>query len=645
MTNFYRALREAWHYWPTLSLGILCSFVMALLWGANIIALFPVIETTIHGGNLQSWNEKRIVTVREKVVALKAEYEALEAVPGADEVNLKMQLKKDYLRTKIMAEEFNLSSLERLQPWLNAWLPSEPFQTVVLVLTLVVFGTLLKQIFSLANIVLVNYVSQSIAREVRMRIFGKAVTMDRHGFNAVGISGFTAFITQTTDGLAQGITAVYGGLIAEPLRIISCIVLALMVSWRVTLASMIFAPVMVVLMVWLNRKIRGLAKQVLDRSFGFHHVILEVFSALGTVQSNTMEEFERERFRQSTKQMRRMGVIWSFYHALANPITEIFGIAALCSGLGVASYLVISQQTHVFGIRMTSQPMTITELSVVFGLLVGATEPLRKLSGVVSGINSGSACANILYPLLDSQTQIVDPAVPQTLSKPHSRIEFNNVTFSYDGQHNVLTNVNLVIPFRERLAVIGPNGGGKSTLTNLLCRFFDPQQGTVMIDGVSLKDLAIRDLRSRIAIVSQQSEFFNETIFHNIRYGRWEATDAEVIDAAKKAKAHDFISEFAEGYQTMMGPNGQRLSGGQRQRIALARALLRRSEILILDEATNQIDVDSELLIHESLLNYAQDRTLIMVTHRQSTLDLATRIVQVDRGTITEIPVNKLKAA
>ena len=332
MTNFYRAIREAWHYWPTLSLGILCSFVMALLWGANIIALFPVIETTIHGGNLQSWNEKRIVTVREKVVALKAEYEALEAVPGADEVNLKMQLKKDYLRTKIMAEEFNLSSLERLQPWLNAWLPSEPFQTVVLVLTLVVFGTLLKQIFSLANIVLVNYVSQSIAREVRMRIFGKAVTMDRHGFKAVGISGFTAFITQTTDGLAQGITAVYGGLIAEPLRIISCIVLALMVSWRVTLASMIFAPVMVVLMVWLNRKIRGLAKQVLDRSFGFHHVILEVFSALGTVQSNTMEEFERERFRQSTKQMRRMGVIWSFYHALANPITEIFGIAALCSG-------------------------------------------------------------------------------------------------------------------------------------------------------------------------------------------------------------------------------------------------------------------------------------------------------------------------
>ena len=253
---------------------------------------------------------------------------------------------------------------------------------------------------------------------------------------------------------------------------------------------------------------------------------------------------------------------------------------------------------------MTSQPMTITELSVVFGLLIGATEPLRKLSGVVSGINSGSACANILYPLLDSQTQIVDPAVPQTLSKPHSRIEFNNVTFSYDGQHNVLTNVNLVIPFRERLAVIGPNGGGKSTLTNLLCRFFDPQQGTVMIDGI-----------------------------------------AEVIDAAKKAKAHDFISEFAEGYQTMMGPNGQRLSGGQRQRIALARALLRRSEILILDEATNQIDVDSELLIHESLLNYAQDRTLIMVTHRQSTLDLATRIVQVDRGTITEIPVNKLKAA
>ena len=402
---------------------------------------------------------------------------------------------------------------------------------------------------------------------------------------------------------------------------------------------------MFVLLLWLNRKIRGLARLALDRSLGFHHVLLEVFTALGTVQVNTMEEFERERFRQSTKQMRRMGVMASFYNSLANPITEVFGMTALCTSLGAAAYLVITQESHIFGIRMTGQPMTITELSVVFSLLVGATEPLRKLSGVISGINSGSAAADLLYPLLDLQTQIVDPAEPKQLSKPHRQIEFQDVTFSYDGKQKVLTNVNLTIPFGERLGVVGANGGGKSTLMNLLCRFFDPQKGAVLIDGVSLKDLAIHDLRNRIAIVSQQSEFFNESILHNIRYGRWEATDEEVIEAAKKAKAHEFITEFAQGYETRVGPNGQRLSGGQRQRIALARALLRNAEILILDEATNQIDIASETLIHEALLEHGRGRTLIMITHRPSTLVLATRVISIDRGVVTVVNDAQSKAA
>ena len=645
MNNFYRALREAWRHWLPLSAGILCSFVMAMLWGANIVALFPAIETIVHGDNLQSWNEKRIIAAREKVAALQTNYQESVLPPKTDDSYHKLRLKKDLLGTKLNAEQAALQSHERLQPWLQKWLPSQPFPTVILVLALVVCGTILKQFFGMANIVLVSYVSQCIAREVRLRIFSKAVTLDRHGFNSMGTSGFTACITHTTDSLAQGITSFYGGLLAEPLRIISCLVLALMVSWRVTLASLIFAPLMFVLMIWLNRKIRGMARQALDRSLGFHHVMLEVFSALGTVQANTMESFEQERFRRSTKEMRRMGVRASFYNALANPITEIFGIAALCTSLGTAAYLVITQETHILGIRMTAQPMTIAELSVVFGLLIGATEPLRKLSGVISSINIGSAAANLLYPLLDKQTQIVDPLEPKPLSKPHGHIKFQNVTFSYGGKHNVLKNINLTIPFGEHLAVVGPNGGGKSTLMNLLCRFFDPQQGAVLIDNTSLKDLTLYDLRSRIAIVSQQSEFFNESILHNIRYGRWEATEEEVIEAAKKAKAHDFISEFEQGYETPVGPNGQRLSGGQRQRIALARALLRNSEILILDEATNQIDVESEKLIHEALLEYGRGRTLIMITHRQSTLALATRIVQVDRGLLTEVAGGKLKAA
>jgi ATP-binding cassette subfamily B protein/subfamily B ATP-binding cassette protein MsbA len=219
------------------------------------------------------------------------------------------------------------------------------------------------------------------------------------------------------------------------------------------------------------------------------------------------------------------------------------------------------------------------------------------------------------------------------------------VSFSYDGIDTVLKDVDLTIRFGERVAIVGPNGGGKSTLVNVICRFYDPTSGRVLLDDVPIKDLALHDLRRRIAMVTQQTELFNESIHYNIRYGRWDATDEEIEEAARKAHAHEFISEFPEGYRTMVGPNGFRLSGGQRQRIALARAFLRDAEILVLDEATSQIDVESERLIHEALARYVENRTVIMITHRASTLALADSIVQIEHGVATKRPARQHQAA
>ncbi|MFM7077413.1 MAG: ABC transporter ATP-binding protein, partial [Planctomycetaceae bacterium] len=195
------------------------------------------------------------------------------------------------------------------------------------------------------------------------------------------------------------------------------------------------------------------------------------------------------------------------------------------------------------------------------------------------------------------------------------------------------------------VAIVGPNGGGKSTLVNLVCRFYDPTKGRVTIDGVPLTEVALRDLRGRIAMVTQQTELFNESILYNIRYGRWDATEEEIIEAARKAHAHEFIADFPEGYRTMVGPNGFRLSGGQRQRIALARAFLRDAEILVLDEATSQIDAESERLIHEALASHVSNRTVIMITHRASTLELADSILHVDHGKVTKRPARQAAAA
>jgi ATP-binding cassette subfamily B protein/subfamily B ATP-binding cassette protein MsbA len=374
-------------------------------------------------------------------------------------------------------------------------------------------------------------------------------------------------------------------------------------------------------------------------------VLLEALNNVLTVQAYTMEEFERQRFRTCTADMLRTGMWHTFYHALANPITEILGIGMVATSIAVGAWLVINQETRIFGITITDQPMTVPGIMIFFGFLIGASDPVRKLSGVITGLNVGTVGAQALYPLLDTPSKLAEPAHPRQVASPHREIRLENVSFSYDGIDTVLKDVNVSIPFGERVAIVGANGGGKSTLVNVICRFYDPTAGRVLVDGVPITDMALHDLRRRIAMVTQQTELFNESIHYNIKYGRWDATDAEIEEAARKAHAHEFIADFPDGYRTMVGPNGFRLSGGQRQRIALARAFLRNAEILVLDEATSQIDVESERLIHEALAKYVENRTVIMITHRASTLALADSIIEVEHGHVTKRPAAQHRAA
>lgn len=648
MKNFTRALKEAWRHWPTLTVALLCSLGVATLWGANIAALYPIIETTMRRETLQEWNQKRISESQQQIDKETANVETyrLELAAAVGEAQERAARDKiDGAQDQIDLHRTKIRLSERLEPWLKRIFPTDAFTTVVFIAAAVVVATALKQFLMVSNTMLVSYVTQSIARDVRGRIFHRAIALDRPSFDVHGISGFTAHITHTTDMLANGMTSFYGGAITEPLRIVACLFGACLFSWRLTIASLIFAPLAAYLILYLNRKIRGISLSILHRSMGFHHVMLEVFHSLLTVQANTMEDFERRRFRDSTTHIRRIAMKYTLFNSLSSPVTELFGMCMLCVGVIVSGYLVINKETRILGIPMTSEPLNPPQLTVFVFLLVGAADPLRKLSGVITGINNGMAAANLVYPLIDAQPRVAESPSPRPLPMPHREIQFCDIVFSYDGVRQVLQKVSLSIQRGDRLAIVGPNGGGKSTLVNLLCRFYDPQQGEVLIDGISLRDVAIKELRSRIALVTQQTELFNESILHNIRYGRWEASDEEVFTAARLARAHEFISEFPAGYGTLVGPNGQRVSGGQRQRIALARAFLRNAEILVLDEATSQIDVDSERLIHEALAEFGRDRTLIMITHRESTLRLADKIVRIENGVLQEMPAAEPKAA
>ena len=649
MQYFVRALRDAAKSWPLLLAAFLCSAGVASLWGANIAALFPIIEVTLNGDSLQEWNDRRIEQAKGRIATSVAQEETINAQLAAglldDEAARAARKTLDTVALNKRGDEALLYSSEKLAPWLDRFLPKDPFTTVLWVVAFVVVSTFLKHAFLMANTMIVTWVAMNISRDIRLKVFDKALAVDRQQFMRHGSAGFMAQVTGTSDMLASGITSVFGGAVTEPLKILACLGGAFCISWQLTLACLTLAPLVGFMMVWLNRRIRGISKKILTRSLGFHHVLLEAFNNVLTVQAYTMEDFERDRFRTCTKDMLKTGMKHTFYYALANPITEVLGIGMVATSIAVGAWLVINQQTQIFGITMTERPMTVPGIMVFFGMLIGASDPVRKLSGVFTGVNVGIVGAQALYPLLDTPSTLREPAEPKSLARPHREIRLDRVSFSYDGIDTVLDDVSVSIAFGERVAIVGPNGGGKSTLVNLICRFYDPTKGRVLVDGVPLTDVALKDLRSRIALVTQQTELFNESILYNIRYGRWDATEEEIVEAAKKAHAHEFISEFPEGYRTMVGPNGFRLSGGQRQRIALARAFLRDAEILVLDEATSQIDVESERLIHEALSTYVENRTVIMITHRASTLELADSILQVEHGKVTKRPAKQALAA
>ncbi len=649
MHYFLRALREAAKSWPLLVAAFCCSAGVAALWGANIAALFPIIEVTLNGDSLQTWNDRRIKGAEERIEAagkeLKSLADALASGELAADATVAARNRVDTLQLATRGDDAMLYSSRKLDPWLKNYLPNDPFTTVLWVVAFVVASTFIKHGFLMANTMLVSWVAMNISRNIRLKVFDKALELDRAQFMSRGSAGFMAQVTCTADMLSSGISSVFGGAVTEPLKIFACLAGAFCISWQLTLACLTMAPVVGFLMVWLNRRIRNISKNILTRSMGFHHVLLETLNNVLTVQAYTMEEFERQRFRNCTRDMMKTGMWHSFYFALANPITEVLGIGMVATSIAVGAWLVINQQTDIFGITMTDRPMTVPGIMVFFGMLIGASDPVRKLSGVVTGVNVGVVGAGALYPLLDTPSKLQEVANPKRLPSPHHEIRLENVSFSYDGIDTVLKDINLSITFGERVAIVGPNGGGKSTLVNLICRFYDPTKGRVLLDGVPLVELAVHDLRRRIAMVTQQTELFNESILYNIRYGRWDATAEEIEEAARKAHAHEFISDFPNGYQTMVGPNGFRLSGGQRQRISLARAFLRDAEILVLDEATSQIDVESERLIHEALARYVKNRTVIMITHRASTLALADSIVQVEHGAVTKRPANQSQAA
>lgn len=639
MHNFLRVLRISLRHKATVAASLFCSLMVALLWVANIAPLYWVVDVVMLDKSLPQWLEEgqtqrrtQIEQLDEQIAERTAE---LKAAPADERPRIEYRIAN--LEDEQASVRKKLSWYESILPAAHAYLPATPFRTLLVVCAWVFVGTVLKSLFRVAGAYFTSRIGHLVAFDLRKEFYRRTLRLDLATFRQTSSGDLLNRFAGDVQTAAMGCQNVYGMVIREPMKMIGCLAVAAWVSWQLLLITLISAPLAGYAIGWLAKALKRANRKAIENMTSVYERLEETFSGVKVIKAFTQESRERGRFHRTSKQFYKRSMRIALYDSLVAPTTEMAGIgiviaAALCGG-----YLVLNHQTHLFGVRISDQPLTHGLMSLFFGMLAGASDPVRRLTAVFNSLQQGAAASDHLYELLDRETQIKNPRSPIALPKQLGRLEFRDVSFAYNAVEPVLQNVDLIVEPGETVAIIGPNGCGKSTLTNLVPRFYDPVAGTVWLNGVNVRDVRLRDLRNRIGVVTQETLLFNDTVEANIQYGRASATHEEIVEAARRAHAHRFIDEvLSDGYETVVGPGGNRLSGGQRQRIALARAILRDPDILILDEATSQIDVESERLIHDVLAEFTRGRTALIVTHRPSTLDLADRIVVMEAGRIVD---------
>jgi subfamily B ATP-binding cassette protein MsbA len=397
-------------------------------------------------------------------------------------------------------------------------------------------------------------------------------------------------------------------------------------DWKLAAGSLTLLPLVLVPTLRLGRRIRRTTRSAQDDTAELNQVLQETLSGHQVVKSFGAEEIESNRFRDRAERLRTSNLHYVAQQAIASPLIEFFAAIMI---VGLLSYARIQIKAG----SMTTGDFT----SFVVALLL-LFEPVKRLTGIHNIFQQALGASQKVFEYLDGDQQIKEQHGAVRLSRFEKSIAFENVSFRYPAapERIVLENINLEVKAGEIVALVGPSGAGKTTLANLVPRFYDVTGGALRIDGKDLRDLKLSSLRDKISIVAQDTFLFNDTVGANIGYGLRHALPEQVYQAARDALAEEFISRMPQGYGTIIGERGMKLSGGQRQRLAIARALLKNAPILILDEATSHLDTESEVLVQRALQTLMQNRTVIVIAHRLSTVRRADRIVVLDRGHITE---------
>ena len=381
------------------------------------------------------------------------------------------------------AEQKALKYYRWLQPAIHKYLPTSPFQTLAVIVAALFLGSMIKDLFLVANIVLVERLVQLVMFDLRKQFFRQALRWDAAAFGENRNSELLSHFTYDLNTLSSGLNSLFGKSLREPLKMLACLIGACFISWRLLVLSLLISPPALYLMQRLAGSIKRANIRAMQEMSQLYNKLTETFSGMQTVKAFTMEAFERNRFHHSAKQFYHKSMKIVFYNALTKPITELLGIGVISLALISGAYLVLNRQTELLGIPMCDRPLSLSSLLLFYGLLAGISDPARKISEVFGSLQAGLAAADRVLPVIDREPTITDPPSPRVPVRPHRRLTFDNVHFHYQPGQQVLQGIDLEISHGEAIAIVGPNGCGKSTLVNLLLRFYDPVRalGTSMI--------------------------------------------------------------------------------------------------------------------------------------------------------------------
>ncbi len=500
---------------------------------------------------------------------------------------------------------------------------SDPFQQLNVTCALFLAMIATKGVLSYFMRYLINKTGQLCVRDMRQQMFNHLQELSLGFFDRMRL-GEIHSRASTDINIA---TQVYIYL-ADFLQNFLIVVLALgwmfYHDWSMTLTVLFLSPIIGISVSRFAQRISHISTSLQARAADLSAIMYENIASIKVVKAYNRENFEIERFRAANEdnyatQMKLVQVT-----STQSPVVEFLG------ALGIVVIVWFGATRILQGLS------SFAEMTEYWTLMVMTTQPINQLSAQYSEFHKAAAAGKRVFEVLDTPADMLDRPGAHPLGEIKGDLQFDNVVFSYDGEKQVLDHLNLTVPAGQTLAIVGANGAGKTTLVNLVCRFYDPQEGSVKVDGHDLTEVTVRSLRQQIGTVIQESVLFGGSIAENIACGNARATFEDIVRVSKLANAHEFIERLPEGYETQIGERGMRLSGGQRQRIAIARALLRDPRILILDEFTSGIDAESENLITEAIERSMRGRTSLVIAHRLNTIRHAHRIIVLDRGTIAE---------